>query len=204
MTKMNLMIRILLNCMVLIMMAPALSSAAPKYEKAIFAGGCFWCVQPPFEKIKGVILSTSGYTDGKGTNPNYENYSERGFVEAVEVVYDPAIVSYTELLNVFWRQIDPTDPDGQFVDRGREYRSAIFYLNDTQKLLAEKSRAELSKSGRFKKPIVTEIIKASAFYKAEEYHQDYYKKNLVRYNFYRSRSGRDQFLDRTWGKDRKK
>ena|SRR5271157_3430549 len=203
MKKMNLFFHAALKCIVLIMLLPAFLYAGPKYEKAIFAGGCFWCMEPPFEKLKGVIMVTSGYTDGKGANPNYENYADKGFVEAVEVVYDPALINYAELLSVFWRQIDPTDPDGQFVDRGPQYRSAIFYLNENQKLLAEKSKADIGKSGRFKKSIVTEIIKASAFYKAEEYHQKYHQKNPIRYKYYRSRSGRDQFLDRTWGKDRK-
>jgi peptide methionine sulfoxide reductase msrA/msrB len=192
-----------LKCIVLIMLVPVFLYAGPKYEKAIFAGGCFWCMEPPFEKLKGVIMVTSGYTDGRGANPNYDNYADKGFVEAVEVVYDPALINYMELLSVFWKQIDPTDPDGQFVDRGPQYRSAMFYLNENQKLLAEKSKADIGKSGRFKKPIVTEIIKASAFYKAEEYHQKYHLKNPVRYKYYRSRSGRDQFLDRAWGKDRK-
>jgi len=203
MRKINLFIDVALKFIVLIMLVPAFLYAAPKYEKAIFAGGCFWCMEPPFEKLKGIIMITSGYTDGRGANPNYENYADKGFVEAVEVVYDPALINYMELLTVFWKQIDPTDPDGQFVDRGPQYRSAIFYLNENQKLLAEKSKADIGKSGRFKKPIVTEIIKASAFYKAEEYHQKYHQKNPIRYKYYRSRSGRDQFLDRTWGKDGK-
>jgi peptide methionine sulfoxide reductase msrA/msrB len=195
-------LNLILQCVVVVLLAPAFLYAEPDNEKAIFAGGCFWCMQPPFEKLKGVVTVTAGYTDGKGANPSYDNYAERGYVEAIEVVYNPRIISYPELLFVFWRQIDPTDPGGQFVDRGPQYRSAVFYLNNRQKELAEKSKAELDKSGRFAKPIVTEILKASAFYKAEDYHQDYYKKNPIRYKFYRYRSGRDQFLDRTWGKDR--
>jgi len=192
----------ILICMVAILLAPAFLNAELKNEKAIFAGGCFWCMQPPFQKLKGVVTVTSGYTDGKGANPTYDNYAEMGYVEAIEVIYNPRVISYPELLHVFWRQIDPTDPGGQFVDRGPQYRSAVFYFDSSQKELAEKSRAKFDKSGRFTKPIVTEIIKASTFYKAEDYHQDYYKKNPVRYKYYRYRSGRDQFLDKTWGKDR--
>jgi len=200
MSKKNL--NLILRCLFVILLAPAFLYAESKNEKAIFAGGCFWCMEPPFEKLKGVVSVTSGYTDGKGANPTYDNYAEKGYVEVIEVVYNPRVIGYPELLHVFWRLIDPTDPGGQFVDRGPQYRSAIFYLNDRQKELAEKSKAELDRSGRFAKPIVTEFIKASAFYKAEDYHQDYYKKNPIRYKFYRSRSGRDQFLDKTWGKDR--
>jgi peptide methionine sulfoxide reductase msrA/msrB len=174
-------------------------SAHARLETAIFAGGCFWCMTPPFEKLPGVVKVISGYTGGRTKNPTYENYAEGGHVEAVEVIYDPSKITYTQLLDVFWRQIDPTDGGGQFVDRGPQYRSAIFYLDDKQKELAEKSKEDISRSGRFKKPIVTEILKASAFYKAEDYHQDYYKKNPIRYEFYRYRSGRDQFLKRAWG-----
>ncbi len=181
-------------------------SAGPKeapgkagLETAILAGGCFWCMEKPFEHLPGVVSVVSGYTDGQTKNPTYENYAQGGHVEVVEISFDPAKITYSKLLDVFWHQIDPTDPDGQFVDRGPQYRSAIFYLNDEQKALAEKSRDELMKSGRFDKPIVTEINKASIFYPAEEYHQDYYEKNPIRYKFYRYRSGRDQFLDKAWG-----
>jgi len=173
-----------------------------KYQTAIFAGGCFWCMEPPFQKLNGVEEVTSGYTDGHTKDPTYENYAEGGHVEAVRIVYDPKVITYEQLLHVFWRQINPTDPDGQFVDRGPQYRSAIFYTNDAQKAAAEKSKADLAASGRFDKPIVTEIKKASVFYPAEEYHQDYHDKNPIRYKFYRSRSGRDDFLDKTWGEDR--
>jgi peptide methionine sulfoxide reductase msrA/msrB len=155
-------------------------------------------MQPPFEKLKGVVEVLSGYTGGTGDNPTYEDYAKKGYVEAIEIKYDPSIISYSQLLDVFWRQINPTDPGGQFVDRGPEYRSAIFYQNDEQKSIAEKSKADLSKSGRFDKPIVTEIVKAAPFYKAEDYHQDYYKKNPVRYKYYRFRSGRDQYLQGVW------
>jgi peptide methionine sulfoxide reductase msrA/msrB len=176
-------------------------SAEPKYEKAIFAGGCFWCMQGPFEKLDGVKEVFAGYTDGKGANPTYENYAEKGYVEAIEVTYDPSKISYSKLLDVFWRQIDPTDAGGQFVDRGPQYRSAIFYLDDEQKNLAEKSKEQLAESGRYDKPLVTEISKATAFYKAEDYHQDYYKKNPVRYKYYRYRSGRDEYLKKIWGQE---
>lgn len=172
-----------------------------RFETAILAGGCFWCMETPFEKLNGVVSVISGYTDGHTKDPTYGNYAQGGHVEAVEITYDTSKINYKELLDVFWRQIDPTDPGGQFVDRGPQYRSAIFYLNDEQKAVAEKSKKELAESGRFDKPIVTEIKRASAFYPAEEYHQDYYKKNTLKYKFYRYRSGRDQFLDRVWGED---
>ncbi len=178
-----------------------ISNAETKYEKATFAGGCFWCVQPPFEKLKGVQKVVAGYAGGAGKNPTYEDYASKGHIEAVQVTYDPSIISYNQLLDVFWRQINPTDPGGQFVDRGPQYRSAIFYHNQEQKSLAEKSKEELGKSGRFDKPIVTEIVKATTFYTAEDYHQDYYKKNPIRYKYYRSRSGRDQYLAKVWGRD---
>ncbi len=167
---------------------------------ATFAGGCFWCMEPPFEKINGVAEVISGYTGGTGKNPNYGNYAPKGHIEAVQIRYDSNMIGYEKLLNVFWRQIDPTDPNGQFVDRGREYRSAIFYHNDKQKELAEKSKEQLDKSGRFEKPIVTEVIEASTFYQAEDYHQDYYKNHSWRYKFYRSMSGRDKFLKKVWSK----
>ena len=171
-------------------------------EEAIFAGGCFWCMTAPFEKLNGVSEVLSGYTGGKGQNPTYEDYAAKGHIEAVQVTYDPSKISYTELLDVFWRQIDPTDPGGQFCDRGPQYRSAIFYENDAQKQIAEKSKEALAKSGRYQKPIVTELIKASTFYKAEDYHQDYHKKNPIRYKFYRYNCGRDQYLEKIWGKDK--
>ena len=172
--------------------------AQGKFETAIFAGGCFWCMAPSFEKINGVIKVESGYTGGTGVNPTYEDYAEKGHIEAVKVTYDPSKVTYSQLLNVFWRQIDPTDSLGQFCDRGKQYRSAIFYDNEEQKLLAEKSKKKIEKSARFNKPIVTEIIKASAFYKAEEYHQDYYKNNPLQYKFYRATCGRDRYLNKVW------
>lgn len=167
---------------------------------ATFAGGCFWCMQPPFEKLKGVISVFSGYEGGQGENPTYENYAQKGYVEAVQITYDPSILSYETLLDVFWHQIDPTDAGGQFVDRGPQYRSGIFYHTEDQKRIAEESKKVLAASGRFDKPVVTEISKATTFYKAEEYHQDYHKKNPIRYNFYRWNSGRDKFLKKAWSK----
>lgn len=172
-----------------------------KTETATFAGGCFWCTESDFEKLPGVVKVVSGYTGGKKENPTYEEVSsgKTGHVEAIQVYYDPAKVTYEELLIWFWRHIDPTDAGGQFVDRGSQYRSVIFYHNEEQKRLAEKSKEELNKSGRFGKPIVTEIIPFTKFYAAEDYHQDYYKKNTLRYKYYRYASGRDQFLHKVWG-----
>jgi peptide methionine sulfoxide reductase msrA/msrB len=169
--------------------------------KATFAGGCFWCTEADFEKVPGVVKVISGYTGGNKENPSYEEVSSgtTGHVEAVQVYYDPAKVTYEQLLDAFWMHIDPTDPGGQFVDRGGHYRSAIFFHDQEQKRLAEKSKQELAKSGTFQKPIVTEIIKLGTFYEAEEYHQDYYKKHALKYKFYRYGSGRDQFLAKVWG-----
>ena len=198
----TLLIKVIVLSLCILAMQTVIATAQTKYEKATFAGGCFWCVQSPFEKLKGVVKVVSGYTGGTGENPTYEDYAKKGHIEAVEITYDTSIISYTQLLDVLWRQIDPTDPGGQFVDRGPQYRSAIFYHNEEQKSLAEKSKEELAKSGRFDEPIVTEIVKATTFYKAEDYHQDYYKKNPIHYKYYRFRSGRDQYLDKIWGKDR--
>ncbi len=169
-------------------------------KKAIFAGGCFWCMEPPFEKLPGVVSVVSGYTGGTVKNPSYEQVTSgiTGHLEAVEITYDPEQISYPELLEVFWRNIDPTDDGGQFIDRGSQYRSAIFYLDEEQRRAAERSREDLAQSGKFERPIVTEIIPASTFYPAEAYHQDYYKENPLRYRFYRSGSGRDLFLEKTW------
>lgn len=172
--------------------------ADKNYKTATFAGGCFWCMEPPFEKLKGVVDVVSGYTGGTGQNPTYKDYAKKGHVEAVQITYDPSVISYSKLLDVFWRQIDPTDPNGQFVDRGPEYRSAIFYHDAEQKKAAEESKEQLAKSGKYDKPIVTELIKASPFFRAEEYHQDYYRKEPVRYKRYRSGSGRDRYLERIW------
>ena len=176
-----------------------------KPTKATFAGGCFWCMEPPFEKLDGVISVTSGYTGGKETGPSYEEVSSgrTGHVEAVQVMYDPSKISYEYLLDVFWRQIDPTDDGGQFADRGKQYRTGIYVHDREQKKLAEASKRKLEKSGVFKKPIVTQIIWASPFYPAEGYHQDYYKKNPSHYKRYRRGSGREGFLETVWG-DKKK
>ena len=173
-------------------------------ETAVFAGGCFWCTESDFEKVDGVIDAVSGYTGGRVANPSYEQVSAggTGHVEAVKVIYDPDKVSYAQLIDVFWRHVDPTDRGGQFVDRGSQYRSVIFYSGEEQRQLAEASKKELEQSGRFAKPIVTEILPLGPFYEAEGYHQDYYKKNPIRYNFYRAGSGRDQFLDKVWGQSR--
>jgi peptide methionine sulfoxide reductase msrA/msrB len=168
---------------------------------ATFAGGCFWCVESDFEKVPGVVKVISGYSGGAQDNPTYETYGEKGHIEAVQVYYDPSRITYEQLLDVLWKHMDPTDPDGQFGDRGRQYRSAIFYHDEDQKRIAEHSRAALNKSGRFQKPVVTEIMKFTKFYEAEAYHQDYYKINPLRYKYYRHGSGRDEFLEKTWGKD---
>jgi peptide methionine sulfoxide reductase msrA/msrB len=178
-----------------------LSEGVNKFNTATFAGGCFWCTEADFEKVEGVVEVTSGYTGGHKENPTYDQVSAggTGHVEAVEVVFDPQKVSYKDLLDIFWRHVDPTDPGGQFVDRGSQYRTAIFYHNDEQRRLAEKSKEELGKSQRFEKPIVTEIVKFTKFYRAEDYHQDYYKNHSIRYKYYRYASGRDQFLKKVWG-----
>jgi peptide methionine sulfoxide reductase msrA/msrB len=170
-------------------------------QTAVFAGGCFWCTESDFEKVPGVVEVISGYTGGHVANPTYEQVSAggTGHVEAVKVVYDPEKVTYAQLLQVFWRHVDPTDAGGQFVDRGSQYRSVIFYADEQQRSLAEASKQSLAASGRFDKPIVTEILPLKEFYPAEEYHQDYYKKNPIRYHYYRYGSGRDQFLEKVWG-----
>ncbi len=171
-----------------------------KNESAVFAGGCFWCTESDFEKVDGVIEVISGYTGGHVKNPTYKQVSAggTGHLEVVKVIYDPSKVSYEQLLEHFWQHVDPTDPGGQFVDRGAQYRSAVFYANKTEKRLAEQSKQRLSASGRFSKPIATDILPLGEFYTAEDYHQDYYKKNPIRYNWYRHGSGRDQFLKKTW------
>jgi peptide methionine sulfoxide reductase msrA/msrB len=174
-----------------------------KMQIATLAGGCFWCVESDFEKLAGVVSAVSGYTGGDEKDPTYKQVSSgvTGHLEAVRITFDPDKVSYEELLGHFWRHVDPTDDGGQFVDRGPQYRTAIFYHDDEQKDIAEISRAELDKKGRYKKPVVTEIIRALEFYEAEEYHQDYYKKNPIRYKLYRFNSGRDKYLKKVWGKN---
>ena len=172
-------------------------------RKATFAGGCFWCTEADFEKLPGVVKVISGYTGGTKENPTYAEVSSgtTGHVEAIQVYYDPSKITYEELLDFLWRHIDPTDPGGQFVDQGAQYRSAIYYHDEEQKELAEKSKEALEKSKRFNKPVVTEIIKSTKFYEAEDDHQDYYKKHSLKYRYYRHGSGRDQFLSKVWGKD---
>ena len=176
-------------------------TAETNLEKATFAGGCFWCMEHPFDQIPGVISVTSGYTGGQKKNPTYKEVSAggTGHAESVQVVYDPTKVTYDKLLNVFWHNIDPTAKDRQFCDTGHQYRSAIFYHNEKQKRLAMKSKETLEKSKPFKEPIVTEIVQATEFYPAEDYHQHYYKKNPIRYRYYRGRCGRDQRLEELWG-----
>ncbi len=171
-------------------------------QTATFAGGCFWCMEHPFEKLDGVSEVISGYTGGNVRNPSYHQVSSgvTGHYESIQVTYDPEKISYQKLLDVFWRQIDPTDDGGQFVDRGQQYTTAIFYHNQSQKDLAEKSKSEMNESGRFNAPIVTKILPTQTFYKAEEYHQDYYKKSPVNYKRYRSGSGRDQYRQMIWNK----
>lgn len=176
----------------------AQSEGEPRAD-AIFAGGCFWCMEPPFDELPGVVSTTSGYIGGRTKNPTYEQVSAggTGHAEAVKVAYDPSRVSYDRLLEVFWRNIDPTDRDGQFCDRGSQYRSAIFYVTDAQKRLAEASKTEIER--RLGARVVTEIVGATEFYAAEEYHQDYYQKNPIRYKIYRYGCGRDRRLDEVWG-----
>jgi peptide methionine sulfoxide reductase msrA/msrB len=173
------------------------------HETATFAGGCFWCVQSDFGKFDGVVEAISGYTGGHKPNPTYEEVSSglSGHLEAVQVRFDPAVISYDELLKIFWRHVDPTDDGGQFVDRGAQYRTAIFFHDDQQKKAAESSKLALARSGRFGKPIATEILPMKKFFQAEAYHQHYFKKNPIRYKFYRANSGRDQFLKKVWQRD---
>lgn len=175
-------------------------AAGQKHEVATFAGGCFWCVESAFEGVPGVISVVSGYTGGTTEDPTYEDVSSgsTGHAEAVQVTYDPKRVTYSRLLDVFWRQIDPTDGGGQFVDRGSQYRTGIFYHTDEQRRLAEESKKNLERSGKYHGPIITEITRAGKFYPAEDYHQDYFRKNSIRYKFYRHNSGRDQYLHKTW------
>ncbi len=174
-----------------------------KHKVAIFAGGCFWCMEPPFENTKGVVDVVSGYTGGKTENPTYEQVSSgmTGHYEAVQVTYDPEQVSYEELLEIFWRQINPTDDGGQFADRGTQYYTAIFFLDAEQRKKAEESKKRLDASGIFEEPVVTAILPAEPFYRAEEYHQDYARKNALHYTRYKVGSGRESFLKNTW-KDR--
>jgi len=172
-------------------------------EVAIFAGGCFWCMEGPFDELAGVVETTSGYTGGDEVDPTYEEVSSgrTGHAEAVRVIYDPETISYAELLDVYWVNTDPTTADRQFCDHGRQYRPAIFYVNPEQKRLAEASKREIEESGRLPGPVVTEIERAGPFYPAEEYHQDFYEKNPIRYRTYRLGCGRDARLQELWGDD---
>jgi peptide-methionine (S)-S-oxide reductase len=196
----------LLAAALALIVAPLLTAEvgaqAPKQETAVFAGGCFWCVEEAFEKVPGVSKAVSGYIGGTVANPSYEQVAAKqtGHAEAVEVTYDPAKVSYAQLVDWFWRNIDPFDANGQFCDKGSPYRSGIHYQGDAQKKIAEASKAELEASGRFKQKIVTEIVPAGTFYPAEDYHQDYYKKNASRYQYYKFACGRAQRLENVWGK----
>ena len=184
--------------------APAAATGG-KTATATFAGGCFWCMEPPFEKLDGVVSVTSGYTGGSKKNPTYEEVSAggTGHAESIEVIYDPAKISYEKLLDVYWHNVDPVTPNAQFCDHGNQYRTAIFYHDEEQKKAAEKSKQALEASGKLGKPIVTEIVAATQFYPAEEYHQDYYKKNPIRYHYYRYNCGRDQRLEELWGPPKK-
>jgi peptide methionine sulfoxide reductase msrA/msrB len=178
----------------------SMERTAADTRSAVFAGGCFWCTEADFEKVDGVIDAVSGYTGGDLADPTYQQVSSggTGHVEAVKVIYDPDRITYAELLRIFWRHIDPTDGGGQFVDRGAQYRSAVFYADETQRRLAEQSKQTLAAEGPFDEPVVTDILPLGPFYPAEDYHQDYYKKNPLRYHWYRSGSGRDRFLDDAW------
>ena len=175
------------------------SAGGTPLAKATFAGGCFWCMEPPYDELEGVISTISGYIGGTTKNPTYEQVSAgtTGHTEAVEITYDPKKVSYEKLLEVFWRNIDPLTANAQFCDSGSQYRSGVFYHDQTQKTLAEASKKRVQ--SLFKQPIVTEIVAVSEFYPAEEYHQDYYKKNPIRYKFYRYSCGRDKRLQELWG-----
>jgi peptide-methionine (S)-S-oxide reductase len=181
--------------------APSPGSAAT--AKATFAGGCFWCMEPPYDELEGVISTISGYIGGIKKNPTYEEVvtGTTGHVEAVQITYDPKKISYEKLLDVFWRNIDPLTANAQFCDHGSQYRSGIFFHDETQKKLAETAKKRLQ--SRFKQPIVTEIGRATEFYPAEDYHQDYYKKNPIRYKVYRYGCGRDQRLEELWGAEKK-
>ena len=172
---------------------------AKERARATFAGGCFWCMEPPFDKLDGVVSTTSGYTGGRTADPTYEQVSagRTGHAEAVEIVYDPRKVTYPQLLDVFWRNIDPLTANAQFCDAGSQYRAAIFVHDETQRRLAEESKRAVAQ--RLQKPVVTEVVTASKFWPAEDYHQDYYRKNPIRYNLYRAGCGRDQRLEAIWG-----
>jgi peptide-methionine (S)-S-oxide reductase len=182
--------------------ASAQQKPPPGLDTATLAGGCFWCMEPPYDELPGVVSTTSGYIGGHKKNPTYEEVSggNTGHTEAVQIVFDPKKVSYEKLLEVFWRNIDPTTSNAQFCDHGSQYRSGIFFHNEEQRRLAVASRDQVERTKRFREPIVTEITAATTFYPAEGYHQDYYKKNPLRYKFYRANCGRDSRLEQLWGK----
>jgi peptide-methionine (S)-S-oxide reductase len=183
----------------LLCLATVGTTDAQELAKATFAGGCFWCMEPPFDRMDGVVSTTSGYTGGHMANPTYEQVSagKTGHTEAVEIVYDPRKITYAQLLDVLWRNIDPLTANAQFCDKGSQYRSGIFVHDETQRRLAEESKSVVAQ--RLRKPIVTEIVAASKFWPAEDYHQDYYKKNPIRYKLYRTYCGRDKRLEEVWG-----
>jgi peptide-methionine (S)-S-oxide reductase len=184
------------------MQSSNLATAGATSDKAYFAGGCFWCMEEAFEKVEGVLSATSGYMGGTVSSPTYEEVSagRTGHTESVEVVYDPARVSYQKLLDAFWHNVDPITPNAQFCDHGSQYRSAIFFQTDEEKRTADTSKQAIEQSRRFKEPIVTQIVIASQFYPAEEYHQDFYKKNPIRYKVYKYNCGRAKRLEELWGK----
>ena len=193
-----------LYMILIILLVAATGSAghAAEQAKAVFAGGCFWCMEEVFEKVEGVVSVTSGYMGGQKTNPTYEEVSAggTGHAESVEVVYDPARVSYQKLLDSFWKNVDPLTPNAQFCDHGSQYRAVVFYGNEEEKRQAEASKQSIEQAKRFTEPIVTQIVTASKFYPAEDYHQDFYKKNPTKYKFYKYTCGRAQRLEQLWGK----
>jgi len=196
-------VRFLSMALIVVLVAATGSAGhAAAQAKAVFAGGCFWCMEEAFEKVEGVVSVESGYMGGQKTNPTYEDVSAggTGHAESVEVVYDPAKVSYQKLLDHFWKNVDPLTPNAQFCDHGSQYRAVIFYGNEEEKRQAEASRQSIEQAKRFTEPIVTQIMMAAKFYAAEEYHQDFYKKNPVRYKFYKYNCGRVQRLEMLWGK----
>jgi len=204
MNRLRLVAVVLFGAWMLSGVAPAAGADPEGKAAAIFAGGCFWCMEHPFDELDGVLSTTSGYTGGHVAEPSYGQVSAgtTGHTEAVQVIYDPAKIGYDKLLEVFWRNVDPLDAGGQFCDRGSQYRTGIFYTTEEQRHLAEASKAALEDSGRLPAPIVTEIVEAGPFYPAEDYHQDYYKTNPIRYKFYRFNCGRDNRLEEVWGAEK--
>lgn len=200
--RLTLLIINLAICVTLIAWSSSSALSASTTAKAYFAGGCFWCMEEAFEQVEGVLSVASGYMGGTVANPTYEQVSagRTGHAEAVEVIYDPAKVSYQQLLEAFWRNIDPVTPNAQFCDHGSQYRSAVFYTTEEEQRLAEASKTAIEQAKRFPAPIVTELVPASSFYQAEDYHQDYYKKNPLRYKYYKYGCGRAQRLESLWGK----